>query len=97
MVSPNRRRGLGGGVWLEGMTGPDLYNLKRAKQIDAGTSHGLSISWPRAYSLALSHQTISVHGMLSLAATGSLSNLGSQGKEASFLGMLARARGDGAY
>lgn len=31
---------LGGSVGLEERTGRDLCNLKRAKQIDAGTSHG---------------------------------------------------------
>lgn len=55
----------------------------------------LSVSWPRV-SLAPSHQTISLHGLLPLAATGSLSNLGSQGKEASFPG-VARAQGDDSY
>lgn len=38
----------------------------------------LRISWPRAHSLALSHRTISLHGMVPLAAPapGSRSNLG---------------------
>lgn len=36
-----REDGTGGGsVGLEGRTGHDLCNLKGAKQIDAGTSHG---------------------------------------------------------
>lgn len=56
----------------------------------------LSIFWPRRYSLVPSHQTISLHGMLPLAATGSLSNLVSQGKEASFPG-VARAQGYDPY